>query len=68
MKSMTWALAGRITVIVILVVTAYGLIVLAVARFMAWVTSKYGADQLAPARELERYDFDEYEEPLPPAA
>lgn len=79
MKPMTWALAGKMTVEVLLFLIGYAVLVYGVARFMAWLGNKYprlstthadyyGVDSEAPARELDRYDYDEYEEPLPPAA
>jgi hypothetical protein len=41
MHSMTWALAGRMTVWVVLAVLAYALLVYGVARLLAWVSSFY---------------------------
>lgn len=38
---MTWALAGRITVWIVLLVGGYALLVLSVARLMEWLGSKY---------------------------
>lgn len=38
---MTWALAGRMVVWTILALLAYAAFVLGVARFLAWLSSKY---------------------------
>jgi len=41
MSEMTPALAGKMTVEVILVVIAYGFLVVGVAKLMSWLGSKY---------------------------
>lgn len=57
MKEMSWALAGRMATWTILIIVAYGLIVYAIARLMAWVGSKYPRAQATPYPDSEFVNY-----------
>lgn len=56
---MTWALAGRMTVWVILAIIAYALLIYGVARLLAWVSSFYPATLPRDSMKYEGRDLTE---------